>query len=92
MREIYIRKMRYDEARIKLDREMQTAFLDGETIVVVVHGIGEGKLKQMTMDYVKEHDYLKIYNTEMYIQPNPGVTKVEIFSPDKSYLKRHVRK
>ena len=49
MKEIYIRKMRYEEARYKLERELQDAFMEGETLVQVVHGIGEGKLKQLTL-------------------------------------------
>ena len=29
MKEIYIRKMRYEEARYKLERELQDAFMEG---------------------------------------------------------------
>jgi CTP-dependent riboflavin kinase len=85
---IYIRKMRYEEASNKLDREIQDAFMAGETFVEVVHGLGEGKLKNLTLEYVKANDFLKVYDTSLYIQPNPGATRIEILSPSKDYLKQ----
>ena len=88
MKVIYIRKMRYEDAYHKLDREIQSAFLSGETLVEVIHGIGEEKLKNLTLDYIKANNFLKIYDTSAYIQPNPGVTKIEILSPDKQFLKK----
>jgi hypothetical protein len=89
MREIYIRKMRYEDAYQKLDREIQSAFMEGETLVDVIHGIGEGKLKDMTFEYVRNNDFLKINDTSLYIQPNPGVTRIEIFAPSKQILKKY---
>jgi hypothetical protein len=91
MKEIYIRKLRYDEAKYKLERELQEAFMEGETLVQVVHGIGEGKLKQLTLDIANGYDFLRIINTESYIAPNPGVTKLEIIGLDKQDLKRYKR-
>ena len=89
MRVIYIRKMRYEDAYQKLDREIQSAFMNGETLVDVIHGIGEGKLKSMTIEYVRSYDFLKINDTSLYIEPNPGVTRVEIFAPSKHILKKY---
>lgn len=89
MKEIYIRKMRYEEAKYKLERELQDAFMEGETLVNVVHGIGEGKLKQLTIEIANSYDYLKIVNTEAFIAPNPGTTKIEIMGIDKQDLKRY---
>ncbi len=91
MKEIYIRKMRYEEARYKLERELQDAFMDGETLVQVVHGIGEGKLKQLTLDIASGYDFLRVINTENFIAPNPGVTKLEVMGLDKQDLKRYKR-
>lgn len=87
MREIYIRKMRYEDAKEKLEREINKAFMDGETLVEVIHGIGEGKLRQMTLDYIAANDFLKLYQSE-FVYSNPGSTKIEILAPDKSDLKR----
>lgn len=89
MREIYIRKMRYDDARQKLEREIQEAFMNGESYVIVVHGIGEEKLKKMTLDYIKTNDFLKLYNTDAWIIPNSGTTKIEILGIDKTELKKY---
>lgn len=80
MVEIYIRKMRYEEAYHKLDREIHAAVMRGVTHVEVIHGIGEGKLKNMTLDYVNRHDFLRLYDTSLYIQPNPGTTRIEILT------------
>jgi len=80
--------MRYDEASYKLDREIQEAFMAGETLVEVVHGLGEGKLKSLTLEYVKANDFLKVYDTSLYIQPNPGTTRIEILTPSKDFLKK----
>ncbi|MDX1959351.1 MAG: Smr/MutS family protein [Leptospiraceae bacterium] len=92
MKVIYIRKMRYEEARLKLEREIHEAFLNGDSLVEIVHGLGEGKLKQMTIEFVKSHEFLKVYDTSSFIQPNPGSTKVEILCPDKFAMKRYIKK
>ncbi|MEM7180587.1 MAG: Smr/MutS family protein [Spirochaetota bacterium] len=91
MREIYIRKMRYDAAKQKLEREIHAAFIDGETMIQVVHGIGEGKLKQLTEEFVARSDFLKLYNTEKWLIPNPGVTKIEVLGPSKEDLKKYLQ-
>ncbi|HMV45383.1 MAG TPA: Smr/MutS family protein [Leptospiraceae bacterium] len=91
MIEIYIRKMRYEEAKQKLERELQDAFMRGETLVQVVHGIGEGKLKELTLETIRNYDYLRLVNTEQFITPNPGVTKIEIMGLDKQDLKKYIR-
>lgn len=91
LREIYIRKMGYEEAKMKLEREIHDAFMKGETLVEVVHGIGGGKLKQLTLDYVRENDFLKLFATSDFIWQNPGSTKIEILSPRKSDIKRYLR-
>ncbi len=89
MKEIYIRKLRFEEARYKLERELQDAFMEGETLVQVIHGIGEGKLKQLTLDIASNYDFLRVINTESYKEPNPGVTNLEVMGLDKQDLKRY---
>lgn len=83
--------MRYEEAKQKLERELQDAFMRGETLVQVVHGIGEGKLKELTLETIRNYDYLRLVNTEQFITPNPGVTKIEIMGLDKQDLKKYIR-
>jgi DNA-nicking Smr family endonuclease len=90
MREVYIRKMRFEEARRKLERELDKAFLEGETLVEVVHGVGEEVLKKMTIEFVSSRDYLRIFQVPSFIHQNPGSTKVEILSPSKKDLKKYM--
>lgn len=80
MREVYIRKMRYDEARFKLERELHQAFMDGETVVEIVHGIGEGILKKMAMEFVESSGFLKLSERSPLFD-NPGTTRVEVLGP-----------
>jgi hypothetical protein len=87
MREIYIRKMRYEDAKDKLDREIHAAFMDGETLVEVIHGVGEGVLRQLTLDTIRCYDFL-LLSQSSYTYDNPGTTRVEILAPDKSKLKK----
>ncbi len=85
---IYIRKMRYEDAKYKLEREIHTAFLEGENFVEVIHGIGEGKLKELTLNFVKEHEFLRLFETPDFVSTNPGSTKIEILSISKKELKK----
>ena len=87
MKEIYIRRMKPDEARFKLEREMNEAFMAGEKEVEVVHGIGEGVLRRITIEYVNESGFLELAGNDFF-QNNPGVTKVYILGPDKYSLKK----
>lgn len=91
MREIYIRKLHYEEARIKLEREIQDAFVEGEKYIEIVHGIGEGILKKMTIDYVDSHDFLKLVERPEFLRSNPGTTMVEILGPSNEILRKYIK-
>lgn len=80
--------MRYEEARIKLDRELNDAFMSGESFVEILHGIGEGILKRMAIDYVESCDFLKLVERDPMIRTNPGTTLVEVLAPSKEYINR----
>ncbi|EQA37447.1 Smr domain protein [Leptospira inadai serovar Lyme str. 10] len=88
---IYIRKLRFEEAYRLLDSGIQDAFLKGETLVEVVHGIGEGVLKRMTEDYIQNHDFLKVLEDGGLFIGNPGSTLIEIMGPSAQDLKKYVR-
>ncbi|AOP34168.1 DNA mismatch repair protein MutS [Leptospira tipperaryensis] len=88
---IYIRKLRFEEAQEKLEREIQEAFLAGETLVEIIHGIGEGVLKKLTVDTIRSHDFLKEVDYSLYGISNPGSTLVEVLGPDKDTLKRYLK-
>ncbi|TGK35003.1 DNA mismatch repair protein MutS [Leptospira gomenensis] len=88
---IYIRKLRFEEAKQKLDREIQDAFLAGETLIEIVHGIGEGVLKKLAADTIRTHDFLKEVDYSQFGISNPGSTLVEVLGPDKETLRRYLK-
>jgi len=81
--------MRYDEAKALLERELHNAFMNGITRVYVLHGIGEGILKQMTLETGRKLDFIRIPSEE--ISPNPGVTVLDLLVPDDSTMRRYVK-
>jgi dsDNA-specific endonuclease/ATPase MutS2 len=88
MRTITIRQMRFEEARIKLEREMNDAFMEGGGFVEILHGIGEGILKRMAIDYVESCNFLKLVERDPMFRGNPGTTLVEVLAPSKEYINR----
>ncbi|MDI7197095.1 Smr/MutS family protein [Leptospira santarosai] len=88
---IYIRKLRFEEAQKKLEEEIQEAFLAGETFIEVIHGIGEGILKKLTLETIRTHDFLKEVDYSQFGISNPGSTLVEVLGPDKDTFKRYLR-
>jgi DNA-nicking Smr family endonuclease len=91
MREIRIRQLRYDDAREKLEREIQEAYVAGETHIEILHGIGEGILKKMAIDYVKSQDYLKLLERPSMLRQNPGTTQVEILAPSPEVIRKYMK-
>lgn len=78
--EIYIRQMRYDEARNKLLAEIERLFFAGESEVEVVHGIGNYILRKMAVTELGKLDYVSI--SDSGFNPNPGSLKVRLLVPD----------
>lgn len=87
MREIHIRRLRYEEARAKLDQEVNEAFIRGERYIEIVHGIGGGVLQKMAREYVDSSEFLKILPDAS----NPGVLRVEVLAPDVRTIKSFLR-
>jgi len=85
MREIRIRQMRYLDARDKLEREIHEAFMNGETRIQVLHGIGTGQLRQMTVEFIESLSFAEVADSP---GGNPGVTLVNLYPPAPRYLKR----
>lgn len=79
MREIYIRRMKPYEARLKLEEELNRAFMDGIERVQIVHGIGAGVLRDLTREVVGAYDFCDIFET--VLSDNPGVTQVDLYPP-----------
>ncbi len=79
MREINIRQMSPFEARLKLESELNQAFMAGEQRVTVIHGIGAGVLKKLTHEIVAEYNFCDIFETPL--ADNPGTTQVNLYPP-----------
>ena len=88
---IYIRKMRYEDARKKLETEVQAAFLRGETWLEIVHGIGEGKLRQLVVDFFSASDSLgEVETAPENTWVNPGSTMVRLYPPSRMNLRQYL--
>jgi len=75
--EIYIRKLPYEQAELKLKKELDQYYMNGVSRIRIIHGKGEGILKAMTRDYCKEQSFVKkIYEAPFY-EGGAGATIVE---------------
>jgi hypothetical protein len=81
--------MPWDEARLKLENELNDAFMRSETRVIIVHGIGQGKLKQMAIEVVQSYDFCRLVPEEDIVRYNPGVLVVDLFPPDRATLRMY---
>lgn len=81
--------MSYNDARMKLENELNDAFMQSERRVHIVHGIGQGKLKAMAIDVVNGYDFCSPVSGEYILNPNPGVLLVDLFPPDQRTLRMY---
>ena len=81
MREIHLRKLSYDEARQKLEREIHSAFYSGEQFLEIVHGVGGGVIRKMVYEYIQTLDFVKPIERSESLWKNPGTLQVELLVP-----------
>lgn len=85
--QIYIRQMRFDEARNKLLADIERFFFAGEREVEIVHGIGNYVLRNMAIAELGKLDYVEL-SADGY-NPNPGSLKVKLLVPDEGAMERY---
>lgn len=85
--QIYIRQMRFDEARHKLLSDIERYFFAGEREVEIVHGIGNYVLRNMAIAELKKLDYVEF--GELGYNPNPGSLKVKLLVPDEGLMSQY---
>lgn len=85
---IYIRKLRFEEARRKFLREIEQAFLAGESEVEVIHGIGTYTLRRMVEDEAGRLDYVYVQDTTGHL--NPGSVRLTLLSPGQDMLNKYL--
>ena len=64
-----------DYARIRINGFIADNYKMKNSIVVIIHGNGEGILKRTTQETLKRNKYVKSYKIDNF---NPGMTIVEI--------------
>ena len=75
--EIMLRHLTVDEALLKLDQFLHDAFMAGLLQVMVIHGKGSGKLRDVVRKKLKQHPLVKSYRPGGFGEGDTGVTIVE---------------
>lgn len=76
--EVYLRHLTVDEALLKLDQYLNSAFMAGLYQVKVIHGKGTGTLRQVVREQLAKHPLVKSYRPGGYGEGGAGVTIVEL--------------
>ena len=75
MKILYIRNMNAEDAIAFLDKNIDSAYFNGEDILRVVHGKGD-ILKAITKSAAERYPYSEIL-ADFYGDMNPGVTYIK---------------
>jgi len=84
--QIYIRQMRFEEARQKLLQEIENHFFAGHSEVEIIHGIGNYILRRMAEQELGKLDYVRLSDS---YQSNPGSLRVTLLTPDPGILESY---
>ncbi len=76
--EVRLRQLTVDEALIKLDKYLNSAFMAGLNQIKVIHGKGTGTIRQAAREYLARHPLVKSYRPGGYGEGGDGVTIVEL--------------
>lgn len=77
--EIYIRQLKYHEAKDKLIKELEKHYHNGSSSVRVIHGIGTYTLRKMVIEEIKTIDYVEIQPD--FFGEDQASLLLRIFSP-----------
>lgn len=76
--ELRLRRLKVDEAMLKLDKYLNDAFLDNIPSVRIVHGKGTGTLRRAVHQALSEHPLVKSFRLGSWGEGDTGVTIVEL--------------
>ena len=76
--ELRLRRLTVDEALPRLDRYLNTAFMEGLPSVRIVHGKGTGVLRKAVHKALVEHPLVKSFRLGSCGEGDFGVTIVEL--------------
>ena len=77
--EIYIRRLHYEQAELKLKKELDELYMQEYKKIRIVHGKGQGILRQMTQDYLALQPFVKKFYEAPHFSGGNGVTIVEFY-------------
>ncbi|WP_457756226.1 endonuclease MutS2 [Thermodesulfatator indicus] len=70
--------LRVEDALYELDKALDRAFLAGKTRLIIIHGLGTGRLMKAVRDYLKEHALVTSVRPGEGYQGGEAVTVVEL--------------
>lgn len=76
--EVVIRALRKEEALLVLERYLDQAILAGFKTVYIIHGKGEGKLRQATHEFLRNHPHVQDFRLGRPEEGGLGVTVVTL--------------
>ena len=76
--EVRLRQLTVDEALLKLDKYLNSAFMAGLSQVKVIHGKGTGTIRRAARIYLDRHPLVESYRAGGYGEGGDGVTIVEL--------------
>jgi DNA mismatch repair protein MutS2 len=75
---IDLRGVRGDEALIKVTKYIDNAVISGATNLKILHGTGNGILRNIIREYLQKQDYIEWYGDADIRQGGQGVTLVKL--------------
>ncbi|MCS7241736.1 endonuclease MutS2 [Candidatus Caldatribacterium sp.] len=76
--EVVIRALRAEEALLVLEKYLDRAILAGFKTVYIIHGKGEGKLRQVTHEFLRNHPQVEDFRLGRPEEGGLGVTVVTL--------------
>lgn len=76
--ELDIRGMRYEDAKIEVDRYLDDAILAGYSQVSIIHGKGTGALRKGVHEWLRKHPHVKSFRLGREGEGGLGVTIVDL--------------
>lgn len=78
VQELYIRRLKVEDALPMLDPYLNAAFMAGLDTVRIVHGKGTGTLRKAVHEVLAKHPLVKTFRLGDYNEGSFGVTIVEL--------------